>query len=38
MTEREQLVQILLTMTEEQIDKLISLVLQEQPWQDEEAC
>lgn len=37
MTEREQLVQILLTMAEEQIDELISLV-QAQPWQDAEAC
>ena len=38
MSEREEFLQIVKTMTEEQIDKLISLVLAERLLQDEEAC
>ena len=38
MSEREELIMLLMNMTEEQIDKLISLVLQEQPLQDAKAC
>ena len=38
MSEREELIMLLMNMTEKQIDKLISLVLQEQPLQDAKAC
>lgn len=38
MSEREELICILLNMTEEQIDELIFRVQQERLLQDEEAC